>query len=80
LIGWLLTQEDSMRFVFVLALLALPATAFAQMSERPGDASSGIKCDPFSGGTLCARMDSTGVHAARMPDPARRSSRMAAGG
>ena len=54
-----------MRFLFALALLALPVTAFAQMNEGPNGLNPVIKCDPFSGGTLCAMLDSTGVHAAR---------------
>jgi len=55
-----------MRFLFALALLALPVTAFAQMSQGPNGLNPIIKCDPFSGGTLCAMMDSTGVHAAHL--------------
>jgi len=54
-----------MRFLFSLALLVLPATAFAQTPDGPNGSVPVVKCDPFSAGSLCAAFDGTKVYAAR---------------
>jgi hypothetical protein len=54
-----------MRLMFAVALLALPATAFAQMYDGRDSSIPVTKCDPFSGGSLCVTLDRSGLHAAQ---------------
>jgi hypothetical protein len=53
-----------MRYLFALALLPLLAAVPARAFEAPSGSTSVTKCDPFSGGSLCATFDGTRVMAA----------------
>jgi hypothetical protein len=53
-----------MRYMFALALLPLLAAVPALASEAPSGSFPVTKCDPFSGGSLCATFDGTRVMAA----------------
>jgi hypothetical protein len=50
-----------MRYVFALALLALPGTAFAQMFEGPTGNIPVTKCESFTAGTRCITVDGAGL-------------------
>jgi hypothetical protein len=45
-----------MRYVLGLALLLLPATAFAQMFEGPGGSIPVTRCDRTPAGVVCSKV------------------------